>query len=234
VEAAFAAARTPRIASAAAPDDRTVVVVNGTQAPHKGLKAIAKVYDLAMNEKFSRDATLDVGADGVARSFAIPEPDGISSTYFLTLQLFAPDGQLVSRNFYWLSTKLDVLNFDKTEWYYTPQTDFADFTALQSLPAATVKAAWKPLAGNGHDDEYQVTLRNAGAGLALLVHLRLVKGADKTDVLPIFWEDNYISLLPGERREVRVSVRKSDLSSVHPELVVDGFNVAPETVRAAH
>jgi len=33
----------------------TVVVVNGTQAAHKGLKVIAKVYDLAMNEKFSRD-----------------------------------------------------------------------------------------------------------------------------------------------------------------------------------
>jgi exo-1,4-beta-D-glucosaminidase len=64
--------------------------------------------------------------------------------------------------------------------------------------------------------------------------LRLVKGADKTDVLPIFWEDNYISLLPGERREVRVSVRKSDLGSTHPELAIDGFNVAPETVRAAH
>jgi len=31
---------------------------------------------------------------------------------------------------------------------------------------------------------------------------------------------------------VRVSVRKSDLGSAHPELVVDGFNVAPETIRA--
>jgi len=216
------------------PDDRTVVVVNGTQAPHTGLKVIAKVYDLAMNEKFSRDAILDVDADGVARSFAIPEPEGISSTYFLTLQLLSSTGQLLSRNFYWLSTKPDVLNFDKTEWYYTPQSDFTDFTLLQTLPAASVKAAWKMLPGNDHDNEFLVTLHNTGAGLAFLVHLRLVKGADKTDVLPIFWDDNYISLLPGERREVRVSVRKSDIGPAHPELIVDGFNVAPETVRGAH
>ncbi|HXJ46029.1 MAG TPA: glycoside hydrolase family 2 protein [Candidatus Dormibacteraeota bacterium] len=215
-------------------DDRTVTVVNSTQAAHKGLRVVAKVYDFAMSEKFSRDVTLDVGADGVTRSFAIPEPEGISSTYFLTLQLLSSTGQALSRNFYWLSTKPDVLNFDKTEWYYTPQTDFADFTSLQTLPAASVKATWKTLAGNDHDNEYLVTLHNAGAGLAFLVHLRLVKGADKTDILPIFWEDNYISLLPGERREVRVSVRKSDLGSTHPELAIDGFNVAPETVRAAH
>jgi exo-1,4-beta-D-glucosaminidase len=176
---------------------------------------------------------LDVAADGVARSFAIPEPNGISSTYFLSLQLLSSTGQLVSRNFYWLSSKPDVLNFDKTEWYYTPQTDFADFTSLQTLPAATVKATWKSLPGNDHDNEYQVTLHNAGTGLAFLVHMRLVRAAGKSEVLPVFWEDNYISLLPGERREVRVHVRKSDLGGAHPELILDGFNVAPETIHAA-
>jgi exo-1,4-beta-D-glucosaminidase len=213
-------------------DDRTVTVVNSTQAVHKGLKVVAKLFDFAMTEKFSRNATLDVDADGVARSFAIPEPEGISSTYFLTLQLSSPAGQLLSRNFYWLSTKPDVLNFDKSEWYYTPQTDFADFTSLQTLPAASVKTTWKSLHGNDHDNEFQVTLHNAGTGLAFLVHLRLVKAADQAEILPVFWDDNYISLLPGERREVRVAVRKSDLGAAHPELLVDGFNFAPQTVHA--
>jgi exo-1,4-beta-D-glucosaminidase len=215
-------------------DDRTVAVVNGTRAGQNGLKLVAKVYDFAMNEKFSREAAVDVAPDGITRSFAIPEPDGISTTYFLSLQLLASNEQLLSRNFYWLSTKADVLNFDKTEWYYTPQTGFADFTSLQTLPAATVKAVWKPLPGNDHDDEYQVTLHNAGTGLAFLVRLRLVKSAGKTEILPVFWDDNYISLLPGERREVRVRVRKSDVGPAHPELIVDGFNIAPETIRAPH
>ncbi len=79
-----------------------------------------------------------------------------------------------------------------------------------------------------------MTLKNAGTGLAFLVHLRLVKGAEKTDILPIFWEDNYISLLPGESREVRVHVRKADLGAARPELLLDGFNLAPETIHIAH
>ncbi|HLK05515.1 MAG TPA: glycoside hydrolase family 2 protein [Candidatus Acidoferrum sp.] len=215
-------------------DDRMVAVVNSTQMPHDGLKVVAKVYDFSMNEKFSREAGLDVATDGVVRPFAIPEPAGISPTYFLALQLFSSTGQLVSRNFYWLSTQPDVLNFEKTEWYYTPQTAFSDFTALQTLPPATVKATVKPLPGNERDAEYHVTLKNAGTGLAFLVHLRLVKGAEKTDILPIFWEDNYISLLPGESREVRVHVRKADLGAARPELLLDGFNLAPETIHIAH
>jgi exo-1,4-beta-D-glucosaminidase len=215
-------------------DDRMVAVVNGTQSPQNGLKIVAKVYDLAMNEKFSREANVDVDADGVARSFAIPELADISQTYFLNLQLFASSGQLVGRNFYWLSTKPDVLNFEKTEWYYTPQTEFADFSALQKLQPATVKVTLKPGPPAGRDAEFHATIENTGKGLAFLVHLRVTKPKGGAEILPAYWDDNYISLLPGERREVQVRVRKADLGSAQPDLIVDGFNLSPQTVRTAH
>jgi exo-1,4-beta-D-glucosaminidase len=206
-------------------DDRTVAVVNGTQNPQSGLKIVAKLYDITGTEKFSREASVDVAADGVARSVAIPEPAGISSAYFLNLQLYSPTGQLLSRNFYWLSTKPDELDYAKTEWYYTPQTTFADLSALQDLPKTTVQATLRPIAGSEHEAAYQVALENAGAGVAFLTRLRLVKGKDQKEVLPVFWDDNYICLLPGEKREVTVRLRKSDLDSAQPALLVDGFNV---------
>jgi exo-1,4-beta-D-glucosaminidase len=211
-------------------DDHSVAVVNGTQSAQNGLKVVAKVYDLATTEKFAREANVDVAADGVARSFAIPEPAGISTTYFLSLQLYSASGQPLSRNFYWLSTQPDVLNFEKTEWYYTPQSAYADFSALQTLAPATVKASWKPAKGTDREAEYRVTLENTGSGLAFLVRLRLVKGGNAAEILPVFWDDNYISLLPGERREVQVRFRKSDLGSARPDLIVDGFNLSPATV----
>jgi exo-1,4-beta-D-glucosaminidase len=214
-------------------DDRTVAVVNGTQKAQSGLKVVAKLYDSSSAEKFSRDAVFDVAADGVARSIAIPEPSDISSTYFLSLQLFSPAGELLSRNFYWLSNKQDVLDYGKTEWYYTPQTEFADFTALQDLPKASVHAAFHPVAGAEHDSSFRVVVENTGKNMAFLTRLRLVKGKEHQEILPVFWQDNYISLLPGEKREVSVSVRKRDLDSAKPTLLVDGFNVAPLSVREA-
>jgi exo-1,4-beta-D-glucosaminidase len=210
-------------------DDRTVAVVNGEQEPLNGLKVVAKLYDTAMNEKFSREAVVGVSADGVAKSFAIPEPAQISTTYFLNLQLFSSTGALLSRNFYWLSTKPDVLNFAKTEWYYTPMSDFADFTSLQNLPKASVHASLHALAGNQRDAAYQVTVRNAGKGLAFLVRLRLVHGAQKKELLPVFWDDNYLFLLPGEERHVTVHTPRNELKDESPVLLVDGFNVTEKS-----
>jgi exo-1,4-beta-D-glucosaminidase len=214
-------------------DDRVVAVVNGKQTAQTGLKVVAKLYDISGAEKFSREASLDVPADGVAKSIAIPEPADISSSYFLSLQLLSPAGQLLSRNFYWISTKPDVLDFAKTEWYYTPQTDFADFSALQDLPKASVRAALRPAAGTEHDAAFQVVIENTGKSVAFLTRLRLVRGKEHTEILPVFWDNNYISLLPGEKREVSVFVRKSDLGAAQPELLLDGWNLKQTTARAA-
>lgn len=211
-------------------DDRTVAIVNGKQEPQNNLKIVAKLYDTSMKEVFSREDSANVAADGVTKSFAIPEPAGITSTYFLNLQLFSSSGGLVSRNFYWLTTHPDVPNFPKSEWYYTPLSDFADFHALQDLPKATVTSSMQ-VSGAGSDTAAKVHVENTGSGLAFLVRLRLLKGSNGREVLPVFWDDNYLCLLPGEKRDISVHVRKADLGSAQPVLAVDGFNVVAREVK---
>jgi exo-1,4-beta-D-glucosaminidase len=213
-------------------DDRTVAVVNGKQEPQSGLKIVAKLYDFSMKERFSREATVDVPADGVTKSFAIPEPADISTTYFLNLQLFSSSGLLLSRNFYWLSTKPDVLDFAKSEWYYTPMTAFADFTQLQQLHKVSLKASFD-FQKVSDETAARVSVLNPSNSLAFLVRLRLLREKNGPEILPAFWEDNYFSLLPGEKRVVAVKVRNTDLHGSTPVLVVDGFNVHPSVVQEA-
>ena len=207
-------------------DDRTIAIVNSTQEPQSGLRLKAETYDLSMKELYSREVATEVPADGVVKSFAIPEPAASNSAYFLNLELQRASGELLSRNFYWLSTRPDTLAFDKTEWYYTPLTSYADFTALQTLPQATVKASLK-FHESGEEPSGHVAVENTSSTLAFLVRLRLLKGKDGAEILPVFWEDNYLCLLPGEKREVMVRVRKADLGNAKPTLRVDGFNVSP-------
>ncbi len=211
-------------------DDRSVAIVNGEQKPLHELKVVAKVYDTSMKERFSQEALADVDADGVVKTFDIPEPEGISSVYFVNLQLFSPSGKLLSRNFYWLSTKPDVPDFSKSEWYFTPLTQYADFDALQNLPKASVKASME-YSDSSAEPTAHVTIENTGSGLAFLVRLRLLKGKNGPEILPVFWDDNYVSLLPGEKREITVHVRKQDLDGAKPVLAVDGFNVAPAQIK---
>jgi exo-1,4-beta-D-glucosaminidase len=58
----------------------------------------------------------------------------------------------------------------------------------------------------------------------------VTKGADGEDVAPVFWEDNYFSLLPGEKREVAATYDVSALDGTPAALGVDGWNIITQTL----
>ena len=70
-----------------------------------------------------------------------------------------------------------------------------------------------------------VTIENPGTGLAFAVNPRILKLTSKEPVLPVFWEDNYVSLLPKEKRVLQVEFDLKDLSGEKALLKVDGWNV---------
>ncbi len=192
---------------------------------------MAKVYNLDATEKGSRDATVEVAADGVVKAFDLPKPDGLSKTYFLRLQLNSSEGKLLSDNFYWLSTKPDVMDWKhKQDTVYTPQAEFGDLSGLNSLPEAKVSAS-KAIEVEGKKQVVHLTMENQGTGVAFMVHARVTRGAGGVDVTPIFWSDNYFSLLPGESRTVTARYETKDLEGKKAVLIVDGYNVKPEAVK---
>ena len=65
----------------------------------------------------------------------------MSPTYFLVLRLQDSSGKLVGSNFYWLSTKPETLDWEKSNWYTTPTASYADYTALSQLPKVKLKVA---------------------------------------------------------------------------------------------
>jgi exo-1,4-beta-D-glucosaminidase len=211
-----------------APDDRSVVVVNSNPKAFPRMRVSARVLDLNAVEKFAKTENVDVAADGSHKVFAIPEVPDVGPTYFLKLALSGPDGKEASSNFYWLSTKPDVLDEAKSEWFVTPTVSYADLTGLSSLPPATIRATAKVDYGSS-GGRVRVTLLNTSASIAFFVHASVRKGAGGEEVLPILWDDNYVSLLPGERRELVARYEMRDLARATPVVEVDGWNVAPST-----
>ena len=53
-------------------DDQSIAVVNSYYDGFRALKVSAKVLNLDLTEKFSREARLDIDADGVRKVFTIP------------------------------------------------------------------------------------------------------------------------------------------------------------------
>jgi exo-1,4-beta-D-glucosaminidase len=208
-------------------DDNSVAVINGTYDTLKSVRASAKIYNIDAKEKAARESTLDLGPDSAAKAFDLPNPDGLTPTYFLKLELRDSAGRLVSENFYWLSTKPDVLDWEKrADTVYTPQKEFADLTGLNDLPKARV-AITRTERMSGTRSTVTVVAENKGDSVAFMVHPRLIRGKGGDDVTPIFWSDNYFSLLPGEKKSVTGKFDSSLLQGASPELVVDGWNVEP-------
>jgi exo-1,4-beta-D-glucosaminidase len=212
-------------------DDRSVVVVNDTQANLTGLKVSATLLDFGLAEKFTRETAVNVGPDAVSRAFDIPPTPGLAAatpTYFVRLALHDRDGRLISRNFYWLSTQDDQLDWPKTEWYTTPTKHHANLTALNRLPATTLSISGSSESGGaappgGNLATLRVTVANTGAALAFQVHLKLVDPATGSELLPVFWDDNYFELLPGERREIGVAYPRTDQRAL-PRITAEAWN----------
>jgi exo-1,4-beta-D-glucosaminidase len=70
-----------------------------------------------------------------------------------------------------------------------------------------------------------VTLTNPTKSLAFFVRLKVTQGKGGDEVLPVLWEDNYLSLLPGETRVVTARYRQADLRGKRPEVELQGWNV---------
>jgi beta-mannosidase len=72
----------------------------------------------------------------------------------------------------------------------------------------------------------QVTLRNSSSQIALMTHLQLRRKDSGERVLPAYYSDNYISLVPGQSKTCSIEAATSDLKGESALVVVDGWNVA--------
>ncbi len=145
----------------------------------------------------------------------------IKDVVFLKLVLSDGKGSVLSRNVYWIAKTIDTLDWDNSNWYYTPVTKYADYTSLNKVAAANVSATASK-SGTGAT----VTLENKSAGPAVFISLRLVD-AKGQDVLPVLWSDNYVTLWPGEKISLDVS---SISNQTGASVMLSGKNVATSQI----
>ena len=205
-------------------DDHSVWIVSSQYEDAKGLKLTAQVLNLDMTEKFSKETNVDAAADSTNKILTLPDIDGLTPTYFVVLRLQDSSGKTVGSNLYWLSTKPETLDWEKSNWYTTPTTSYADYTALSQLPKVKLKIA-EHTERKGEEAVTHVTLENLSKSLAFFVRLKVNKGKGGEEILPVVWQENYISLLPGEKREVTASYRTQELGTAQPAIEVSGWNV---------
>ena len=133
-------------------------------------------------------------------------------------------GNRVSSNFYWLSTQPDVFDWTAADFPYARLKTYANLTALATLPPAQVSATWNSEPGDVDQVEH-VQVTNTSSQLAFFVHLTALKGKGGADIAPVYWDDNYFELMPGETRLIDASYPRKMLGGSAAYIQVDGWNV---------
>ena len=167
-----------------------VEVINNLDVPLEKARAHLAIYNLDGAVAYSRDYDVSAAAS-VATSLGVVEwPATLSAVHFVKLELWDAAGKLVSENFYWRAL---------------PEHQ-DDLTALGTMPTVMLEAkvAGRDVAGMSFLD---VTLHNPGTQIALMAHLQLRRKRDGERVLPVYYSDNYVSLVPAGSSSAGVDVQ---------------------------
>lgn len=182
-----------------------VAVVNSLANPLVRVRVRLRTYNLAGDQLGDRSVRLDAAAfTTTATGTAIDARLFDRSPVVLAkLDLFDARDTLLSENFYWLAH------------------DPSAYAAMARLAPARIIVQAEQRA-SGPETEIQATIRNESSYPALMVRLSALDGAG-APILPAYWSDNYVSLLPGEARAVTLRL---SASAAHPASVqVGGWNV---------
>ena len=221
-------------------DTRAIMVINHTLTKLRGLQASIRVRNLDGSVRYERRLQgIDLPGNGTRQLTVLPAVAGLSSAYFIELELSSAKSQSISRNVYWLSTQTDELDWANSNWYLTPVTRYADLTALQSLPTATSEARATMRREEGVA-QVTLTVPSSSKAVALFQHVTIKQSAGGEPVVPILWSDNDVTLWPGE--SVTLTARftssgaPSSISAARPAplfVEVRGWNVPTQSIPVA-
>ncbi len=191
-------------------------VINNLPAAFDSARAHLSIYNLDGSVAYQKDFDVSA-APSVATSLgSVDWPAGLSAVHFVKLELRDADGKMVSENFYWRALP--------------EQQD--DLKTLGEMPTVMLEATVvrRDVEGKSFVD---VTLHNPGTKIALMTHLQLRRKRSGERVVPVYYSDNYVSLLPNESRTITIEAASVDLKGEGALVVVDGWNVGVASASGA-
>jgi hypothetical protein len=200
--------------------DYTVAAVNTTLEQRKNLHITAKMVSPANVTLDTEDATVTADANSVTPVLHLPVSSLTQNNplVFVRLEMRDEKGALVADNFYWTAR------------------DNQGYRGLNDLAPTSIEA--QALAGPsvpsncGEENTWNVRLKNTGATPAVAMKLTLFH-ADNTRVLPAYYSDNYISLLPGEERTIAVHVPSGHGAAGNLHFTLRGWNLPERDISSA-
>lgn len=183
---------------------KEIRVANNTGSDIRNATVKAFILDSEGTTIWQNTNNSDIKPASAVTAFKIgPWPS--DEVKFLKLELTV-DGKILDDNFYWL------------------ENSNGNCRDLNDLPASKVSVN---LAGNDDAGIYKINIKNISRHISVLNKIRIRDKASGESILPVFFSDNYISLIPGEEKEITFRVEEKELKNRSSEIWIEGWNTEP-------
>jgi exo-1,4-beta-D-glucosaminidase len=205
-----------------------IIVFNQTPSDVRDLSVRVRVYDIDGTLRDDRSTgNVAVPFNGANQVMALPRYSGSSPVFFVRCELFDGNGRVVVNNVYWQSQKDDDLGPRENDQVMTLKQDrWADMTALNTMPSVTVEAEATQVK-IGDESHVTIRLRNPSGRIAFFERVTLSATRDGNEILPIEYDDNYVTLFPGETAEIHGTIWKGAKAAW---VKIEGYNTPAKSV----
>ena len=171
-------------------DNNSVSFLNLTAENLQNITVSAVLYDMNSQKTWEKNEVLSSGSNStILSNITVPVSE---KAQFLKLTVADKAGKVIADNFYWLQSSNNL-------------------KALQQFPEAKLAVDASMQSGD-KANKYTVKVKNTGNVIAFMFNAKIVGAISHQELLPALWNDNYISLLPGESKVLEAEIRKEDLT----------------------
>lgn len=183
-----------------------VEVVNYSAGTHEGLTAKVQILNMDASVAWEKEVTVDSYEDTTNKCIKLAFPSDLSKVHFIKMFLIE-NGEVVSDNFYHRSLE---------------ENNYQDLRQLAKVALHSTTTVNKNADGTWSAVS---VIENKTSTPALMIRLNVVGDKDGQQLLPVFYSDNYFSLLPGEKKVIRMSWKDEDTRGNNGKVLITGYNV---------
>jgi len=192
-------------------DDFGVQVVSTLATGQQEMHVTAQVVSIEGKLEATAEWTATVPADATLPLGTLPAVAADGRLHFIGLILLDKGGAEIDRQVTWMQRDC--------KWH-----------ELMQIQPTRLSLSVKDQSRDANQSTYRLVVENKSAIPAVNASLSVLAGERGTEVLPCFWSDNAITVLPGESRQLTVTFRTSLLNGKQPHLIAEGWNILPTEI----
>jgi beta-galactosidase/beta-glucuronidase len=182
----------------------SVEVVNYSGGNNTALTAQVELRNMDGSVQWQKSATVNSKEDSVVSPITMQYPASLSPVHYIRLKLMR-GSETVSENF------------------YLRGVEEGNYRAIRDLPMVAIDATTQA-AKQGTHWVLTTELSNTAKNPALMVRVKAVREKSGDRILPAIYSDNYVALMPGEKKTIHTELEDADTRGERPRIVIEGFN----------